>query len=255
MAVLTVTKGVGGTAKPVAGLYVPPETSVPDAGSGTGLDETGLDSAFMADLLSACLAHERCGVHLYRSVAARSTVEELRSHYEDFGAETLRHVEILEELITASGGNPNYVSLPARAAEKAAAGLLESTFMLDGSLDPVTAELAMLEAVLLAETKDYGNWYLLRQLADAMGESAVKDALTAAAEVVLAEEEEHYGWADGARGRMLYGLATAGQELPSAIDLAGASKEELYAKAQELEIQGRSDMTKDELAAAIEEKA
>jgi hypothetical protein len=62
-----VTKARGGTAKPVGVLYVEPELQVLDAGSDTALADTGLEPAFTADLLSACLAHERCGVHLYRS--------------------------------------------------------------------------------------------------------------------------------------------------------------------------------------------
>ena len=259
MATLTVTSDVGGTTKAVACLYVPPERQVTDAGAGTLLEATGLDPAFTADLLSACLAHERCGVHLYRSVAGRSTLEELRARYEELGAETLAHVEILEEVILGAGGDPMYVSPAARLTEKAGAGLVESTYLLDGSIDPLTAELAMVEAVLLAETKDLGNWTLLSQLADAMAAGPVRDALTAAVDTVLAQEEEHLGWADQARAQMLYGRATGGQELPSdadgtVLDLTDATKEELYAKAQELEIDGRSTMTKDELAAAIEEQ-
>ena len=259
MATLTVTSDVGGTTKPVGALYVPPGRDVLDAGSATQLAETGLDPAFTADLLSACLQHERCGVHLYRSVGGRTTNPDFRARYEEFERETLRHVEILEELIATTGGDPMYVSPSARATEKAAAGLVESTFLLEGSVDADTAELAMLEAVLLAETKDHGNWSLLGQLARAMSDGPVKEALRAAVEVVLAEEEEHYGWADNARAQLLYGLATGGQALPEpddeVVDLTDATKEELYARAQELDIEGRSSMTKDELAAAIEENA
>ena len=63
------------------------------------------------------LAHERCGTHLYRSVAGRTNNPVLQAQYEEFGDETERHVEILEELVTAAGGNPNYVSPAARATE------------------------------------------------------------------------------------------------------------------------------------------
>jgi rubrerythrin len=262
VAILTVTSDTGGTTQPVRALYVPPGRDVPDAGSGTALADTGLDAAFTADLLSACLAHERCGVHLYRSVAGRTTDDELRAHYVEFGEETLRHVEILEELITASGGDPAYVSPSARATEKAAAGILESTFLLAGSVDPITAELAMLEAVQLAETKDHGNWELLGQLALAMADGPVREATVAAVDVVLAQEEKHWGWAADTRARLLFRLATGGLEMPTpapaaaeepAIDLDAVTRDELYATAQELDIPGRSSMTKDELAAAIEE--
>ena len=92
-----VTAVLGSEAKPVGLLYVEPERAVVDAGSDTALARSGLEAEFLADLLSACLAHERCGVHLYRSVAGRSQEPTLVSWYEHFGEETLRHVELLEQ--------------------------------------------------------------------------------------------------------------------------------------------------------------
>ncbi len=252
-----VTKETGGTAKPVGVLYIEPDLQVPDAGSGTALEQTGLDPVFTADLLSACLAHERCGVHLYRSAAGRTTMDELRQRYEDFGRETREHVRLLEELITAAGGDPMYVSPSARLTEKAGAGLLETTYLLEGSLDVVTAELAMVEAVALAETKDHANWVLLAQLAAAMEPGDVRTQLEAVTAQVLAQEEEHVAWAQDVRAQMLYGLATGGGTLPTpdeTIDLATMTKDELYATAQELDIDGRSQMTKDELAEAVAEQ-
>ena len=67
---IVVTSETGGTAQPAEAVYVPPDRAVYEAGS-DALAEAGVDASFVADLLSACLAHERCGVHLYRSVAAR----------------------------------------------------------------------------------------------------------------------------------------------------------------------------------------
>ena len=257
---VVVTKAVGGTAKPVGLLYIEPDLQIPDAGAGTALESTGLDPALTADLLSACLAHERCGVHLYRSVATRTTVDEFRQRYEEFGAETLEHVRILEELIVACGGDPNYVSPSARATEKAGAGLLESTWCITGSVDPMTAELAMLEAVLLAETKDHGNWELLDLLGAQMAAGDVRTQFEAAVPLVLGQEEEHYGWASAARTRLLFTALTGGVEPPvgegevrgaGAAELGSMTKDELYATAQELDIPGRSQMTKDELVEAV----
>ena len=205
--------------------------------------------------------HERCGVHLYRSAAGRTTNADFRAQYEEFGQQTERHVQILEELIAGAGGDPMYVSPAARLTEKGNAGLLESTFMLNGPIDLDTAELAIVEAVLLAETKDHGNWELMRQLGEVMADGDLKAAMTAAVEEVLAQEEEHYGWAELARTELLYTAATGGQPLPmptvdeEVVDLTAATKDELYEKAKELDIEGRSGMTKDELASAIEEQA
>jgi rubrerythrin len=264
MATFTVTHDTGGTAKPVGLLYVPPERQVLDAGAGTALEETGLAAGFLADLLSACLAHERCGVHLYRSVANRTTREDLRVRYDELRAETERHVEILERLVADGGGDPQYVSPAARATEKAGAGLVETTFLLGGSIDPATQEAVMLEAVMLAEAKDHGNWELLATLTEEMADGPVKERFRAATAEVLAQEEEHYGWASVTRNELLFSMATGGRAMPAppmSADLTGTgappvldlTKDELYAQAQELDIEGRSKMTKDELRAAVAE--
>jgi hypothetical protein len=251
-----VTAVLGSEAKPVGLLYVEPERAVVDAGSDTALARSGLEAEFLADLLSACLAHERCGVHLYRSVAGRSQEPTLVSWYEHFGEETLRHVELLEQAIAGAGGNPAYVSPSARATEKAAAGLLESTFMLDGSLDQETAELVMLEAVMLAEAKDRANWEMLTQLAAQVTDDALRQDLESLTGEVLAQEVEHHSWARDTRAAMLItragGTATA---MPPADGEGGGdtSKADLYEAAKRLGIPGRSTMTKLQLEQAVSE--
>ena len=260
---VVVTRATGGTAKPVGVLYVEPDQQVLDAGAATALAEAGVDAAATADLLSACLAHERCGIHLYRSVAGRTTIAELRERYEHFGAETVEHARRLEALVGETGGDPQYVSPAARATEKAAAGLVESTYLLAGSVDPPTAELAMLEAVMLAEAKDRANWVLLAQIAARMAAGEVRDRFEAVVDAVLEEEEEHYSWAHDTRAAMLLARATGSPEpavssrRPEAedvIDLSSQTRDELYVAAQELEIEGRSQMTKDQLARAVAER-
>lgn len=258
---VVVTKAGGGTAKPVGLLYIEPDLQL--EGAPEGLVAAGVNAAFTADLLSACLAHERCGLHLYRSVQQRTEYDDLRTQYAHFGEETAEHIRLLEEFVAAGGGDPMYVSPAARATEKAGAGLVESTFLLGGSIDPVTAELAMLEAVMLAEAKDHQNWELLATLAQQMADSPAQQLLETMSAQVLAQEEEHYGWARSTRATMLLALSTgttpdagsvpepqsgAGSE---AVDLGAWTRDELYAKAQELDIEGRSQMNKDELAEAV----
>jgi len=254
---IVVTSDTGGTALPIGATYVPPERQLPDAGPGTALVDAGVDAAFVADLLSACLAHERCGAHLYRSVAGRTADAELSGQYEHFGEETREHVEKLEQLIAAAGGDPQYVSGAARATEKAGTGLLESTYLLDGSIDPVTAELAMLEAVMLAEAKDRENWVLLAELATRMATGDLRSQFETVTAEVLAQEEEHYGWASDMRSRLLMSMSV-GEVLTgdgaSSSRATEMSRDELYARAQELDIPGRSQMNKEELRAAVDEQ-
>jgi rubrerythrin len=255
-----VTNATGGTAQPMRTVYIPPDRQMSADEAPPALVETGLDAAFVADLFSACLAHERCGVHLYRSVATRTSDGELQAQYEHFGKETRDHVDRLEQLIAVAGGDPQYVSGAARATERAGAALLESTFLLDGSIDVITAEVVMLETVMLAESKDHANWELLAQMASVMAAGDVQQQLAAAVDEVLAQEEKHYTWATEMRARLLLRLAGA---VPTDADVADdasgsevdeLTRDDLYARAQELNIPGRSQMTKDELRTAVTEQ-
>src|SRR3954447_14384688 len=104
MTTLTPTKDKGATAKPAELLYVDPVGQTSDDALRSQMNIEGMNTAFIADLLSGMLTHERCGTHLYRSVSARSHNPMLKRRYEQLGEQTARHVEILEALITGAGG-------------------------------------------------------------------------------------------------------------------------------------------------------
>src|SRR5690606_31754398 len=120
-----------------------------------------------------------------RSCAGRTLNAEFRQQYEHFLGETERHVELLEELITAMGGSPQYVSPKARLTEGVDSKLLETTFMLTGSGDPILAEMSMLEAVLLAETIDHSNWMGIANLTMELPEGKLRKAFQKAVDEVL----------------------------------------------------------------------
>lgn len=196
-----VTSVFGGTAKPGEMVYVPLERARIDEDFKDIGD--GLNGPFLADLLSAILTHERCGTHLYRSVAGRTQNPVLKRKYEHFGEETARHVEILERLIAGMGGDPMYVSPAARATEKADAGMLESTFLLSGSGTLLDLEMSMLDAVFLAEAKDHDNWQCLKQLVPSLPAGKVRDDFAHAVAEVEEQEDEHFGWARDMRTKMI----------------------------------------------------
>jgi rubrerythrin len=204
MPILTPTRAVGATARAVGWSIPDPVATVTPADSKQAFPAE-LDGGFLADLLSSMLTHERCGVHLYRSVATRAVSSTLRERFEEFGGETLRHVEILEELIGGAGGNPAYLSPSARGTEARASKLLDSTFLLAGSIDPVTAELGLVEAVFLAETIDQANWQAMARLRDALPEGDLRAAVQRALEEVAPQEDEHLEWAKIARARLISG--------------------------------------------------
>ena len=86
----------------------------------------------------------------------------------------------------------------------------ESTFLLAGSVDLMTQELVMLDAVLLAEAKDHANWSCLAGMVDDLPAGDVRDAFLAAVDEVEVQEDEHLRWAQDMRCRMISLQATSG---------------------------------------------
>jgi rubrerythrin len=215
----------GARSAPAEMTYVDPARHLTDAERQQFLDGTGLNGPFVADLLSDMLAHERAGAHLYRSVAARTNNPMLKRQYEHFGGETVEHVDVLETLIGQLGGEPMYVSPAARATEKAGSALLESTFLLAGSVDLMTQELVMLDAVMLAEAKDHANWSGLSKLIDTFPEGEIRDHVRRAVGQVDPQEDQHLGWAQDMRSKLITLQVRSG-----AMATMGAKAEEMMAR-------------------------
>lgn len=226
MPTITPTAAVGARSMPQQMTYVDPSRTMLPEETESFLAGTDLNGSFVADLLSDMLSHERCGVMLYRSLAERTHNPVLQRKYNSFGGETETHADILEGLIAGLGGDPQYVSPAARATEKSGMGLLESTFLLTGSVDLMTQELVMLDAVLLAEAKDHANWSCLSKLAESMpvGDD-VRAAFEGAVGQVEPQEDEHLAWAQDMRCKMISMQANS-----SAAQTLGAKAEEVMAR-------------------------
>jgi len=226
MPTLTVTRATGGRSMPAPMTYIDP--NLPPVEPPIGLTDSGLNVTFLMDTLSAMLAHERGGAALYRTVGLRSNNAMLQRQYKHFGEETIEHVAILEMLIAQAGGDPMYVSPAARATERAGNSLIETTFMCSGSIDLMTAELVMLEAVLLAEVKDHSNWSTLSQLVPKLPAS-LQTAFGDATQRVEQQEDEHLGWAKEMRSKMLSLQIESGT-----LQKVGMAAEEMMAKVKNL---------------------
>lgn len=181
-----------------------------------------MNGVFIADMLSAFLTHERCGLALYRSVATRSNNPMLQQTYESFGSETEEHVRILEDAIARLGGQPGYISPAARAVRAMGDSTLQSTFLVGGTLDVMTTEMVMLDAVLMAESIDHENWQGVATMIDTASDDAVHDALQQAYDQVAPEENEHLEWARSTRLKM-----TKLQASSAAMATVGATAEEM----------------------------
>jgi ferritin-like metal-binding protein YciE len=229
MPTLIPTADTGARAMPIGLTHVDPARLMPASEKQVFLDGTGLNGPFVADLLSDMTAHERGGAALYRSVGARTQNPVLKQKYQHYGNETVEHVEILERLITNLGGDPGYVSPSARATEKSGLMLVESTFLLGGSVDLMTQELVMLDAVLLAEAKDHANWVGMSQLVSAFPEGELRSAVQAAVDEVLPQEDDHVNWAQDMRTKLISAQVTS-----SAMQTMTAKAEEMVARIEGL---------------------
>lgn len=227
--VLTPTFDTGARTKAAPMVAPMPDRLLDDDALAAAMPERHGNTPFIADLLSAVLAHEQCGRHLYRSVAGRSLNPMLASKYSSFGDETERHVTLLTDLIRTAGGDPMYVSPAARAMKASDTKLLESTFLLSGSVDLMTAEMVMLDAVLIAETIDHANWTGLDAIAEQLPGGEFKDQLRATVDEVLAEEDDHLEWARSTRLKMV-SLQTKSRTIAS----AAASAESLVQRIKNL---------------------
>ena len=203
MPVLTPTKDQGAQTRGTSIIYTEAAQRMPEEQLAGMFPGSGLNAPFLADLMSAALTHERCGRHLYRSVATRSNNPMLVRRYREFGEETEHHAELLEDIISSAGGNPNYVSPMARVVQGMDTKLIESTYAVSGGVDLMTAEMAMLDAVFLAESTDHANWRLLRNVCEQLPEGPIRDQLRAAVDTVEAQEDEHLGWATRTKERLV----------------------------------------------------
>lgn len=202
MPVTVVTRETGGKTKPMMMTVAPPAQQMMPDKTQQMASQLGLNGAALADLLSAFVTHERCGVHLYRAVAEKSTMPELKKKYEEFGRETAEHIEIYSDLIKKLGGDPMYVSPQARITEFMDGKLMEP-ILLGGSIDMKTVELVGLESVMIAESKCHANWQFLEQLAQQLPDGAPKQALQKAVKQVERQEDEHLQWAKTTWQKML----------------------------------------------------
>lgn len=222
MPTLTPTKDTGARTKATALLYVEPDIVMTDDELAALAPDVEMNVPFVMDVTSAMLAHERCGVHLYRSVAGRTLNPMLKRRYESAADAVLQAVEVLEDVVTSAGGNPSYVSPAARATQGMDTKLLESTFALAGSLDLMTQEMAMLDAVLLAESMAKANWETLAVLAGQLPDGDLKASFQAAADQIGPVKDEGFTWAKETKMKLV--VLQAESSTPATV---GAKAEEL----------------------------
>ena len=201
-----VTKDVGARTWPIGATVTEPQCEL-DANEATSFAaDSGLAGFYFVDIMSAFIAHERDGVHLYRTASGLTSNPALRAAFDEFGEETAEHVDIYAGLITVLGGDPNYISPAARLNEFQNCKVVEG-LLLSGSVDVPTFDLALVDAVGAAEAKCFANWTFLAELARTLPDSSARDAIDDAVSGVMVQEQEHFGWATRTRIELLNAMA------------------------------------------------
>ena len=152
----------------------------------------------VSDLVYEGLETELGGVEIYRTALKCAQNEELREEWQKYLAQTERHVQVLRDLCTSLGLDPE-LDTPGRQVVRTVGKALVSTMHLAlGSVPPPAAQVVAAECVTLAETKDHLNWSLLAQVAEGTDGDAATAIAAAVAEVEDEEDEHLYhtsGWA------------------------------------------------------------
>lgn len=195
MPTITPSPLTGATIKPGPLVTVVPAREVTDEQLSSFASGSDLNGAYLADLLSAFLAHERDGVAMYRALGAMTKNPMLQAKYAEFGAESEQAVAVYESLVDSLGGSSQYVSPASRLTMHQDAKLLEA-FQLAGSADELSLEMAGVQAVLAASMLCLANAHIVKRLGEEAAQgSPAKASLQGSAGQLLDSSRRHLEWA------------------------------------------------------------
>jgi rubrerythrin len=148
------------------------------------------------NLLYEALETEIGGVQVYTHAVRCAQNEELREEWEKYLEQTMRHEEIVREVLETLGMDPEKETPGRRIVRHHGESLVQAMEMAREG-DPEAAQIVAAECVVLAETKDHQNWELLGEIAKKLTGDERK-AISKAHEEVEEEEDEHLyhtqGW-------------------------------------------------------------
>lgn len=149
------------------------------------------------DLMYQALETEKGGVQIYTTALRLALNKDLREEWNKYLAQTKNHVQVLSNILTDLGLDPDAETPGRKVVRYIGTSLVKAMELASRCADPQAAQIVAAECVTLAETKDHLNWELLGELAKNANaeESAL---LTPAYQQVEAEEDEHLyhtaGW-------------------------------------------------------------
>jgi len=155
------------------------------------------DSDQLKELLYQALETEIGGIQIYENAIECAVNDDLRKELEEYHEQTINHREILLSVFESLGLDPQAQSPGRQVVAHLGQSLVQAIQMAKDAGDPVGAELAAVECVTLAETKDHMNWELIGQIAK-NGQGDATKVLMQAYEQVEDQEDQHLyhskGW-------------------------------------------------------------
>ena len=149
------------------------------------------------DLLYQALETEKGGVQIYTTALRLAINKDLREEWNKYLEQTKNHVQVLSDILTELGLDPNAETPGRKVVRYLGTSLVKTMELASRCADPQAAQIVAAECVTLAETKDHLNWELIGELANnsEVGDSAL---LKPAHDQVEQEEDEHLyhttGW-------------------------------------------------------------
>ena len=149
------------------------------------------------ELLFQGLETERGGIQVYTTALECVINDDLRTEWEEYLDQTTRHEQIMTDVLTQLGLDPETETSGRQVVRSIGESLVNAMQMAAAAGPPEAAELVAGECVVHAETKDHLNWELIGLAAGDADDKTAK-ILRAAVEEVEEEEDEHLyhstGW-------------------------------------------------------------
>jgi hypothetical protein len=175
------------------------------------------------------LAVEMGGVKLYDKALNELQHPEHEDKLGQFLQQTERHVELCTEMLEAAGGDSNYQSPGAQAAEQKADGLRSA------EVPAEMADLNNIENLVLAETKDHWNWETLASVVSKIGDPELKRMATKAISEVRKQEKMHLDWNEKTLSKLAMesAMRAPGEDMGESEADDGTEEEEMAADQEE----------------------
>ena len=153
----------------------------------------------LKELLYQMLETELGGVQVYTTALQCVVNDELEEEWTKYLAQTERHVEVTQQLLTTLGLDPEAQTPGRQVVRHIGESLVQAMQMALASGDkPEAAELVACECVVFAETKDHTNWELLSKYVQKAAQGKEREVLATAVAEVEDQEDEHIyhskGW-------------------------------------------------------------